>query len=42
VGATLGAYLPGHAFQTHGWLGVIASCVGAFAVGLVADLLFCR
>lgn len=42
VGATLGAFLPGHAYQRWGWSGVVATCLGSFGVGLAADWFLCR
>ncbi len=41
-GATLGAFLPGHALERWGWSGVLAACAAAFLAGLLADLLLCR
>jgi YNFM family putative membrane transporter len=41
-GATLGAFLPGHALEAWGWTGVLGACVAAFAVGMLADLVLCR
>jgi len=41
-GATLGAFLPGHALERWGWSGVVASCVAAFLAGFLADWLLCR
>jgi YNFM family putative membrane transporter len=42
IGATVGSALPGYAWQAWGWPGVVASCVSALALGLLADLLLCR
>ena len=41
VGATFGSVLPGYAWQAFGWPGVVASCLVAFGLGLLADLLLC-
>jgi YNFM family putative membrane transporter len=41
VGATLGSVLPGYAWQAFGWPGVVATCLLAFGVGLLADLVLC-
>jgi YNFM family putative membrane transporter len=41
VGATLGSVLPGYAWQAFGWPGVVAACLLAFGVGLLADLVLC-
>lgn len=40
-GATFGAVLPGYAWQAFGWPGVVAACLGAFALGLLSDLFLC-
>jgi len=40
VGGTLGAALPGFAWQTRGWPGVIGVCLAALA--LLSDWLLCR
>lgn len=37
LGGTLGGVLPGLAWQARGWPGVVAVCVGAFALALLAD-----
>lgn len=42
VGASLGSYLPGYAWQLWGWPGVVASCAAALLVGLAADVTLCR
>lgn len=42
IGGTLGAALPGVAWQALGWPGVVATCLAALGVALVADLLLCR
>jgi YNFM family putative membrane transporter len=42
VGASVGSFLPGYAWQAWGWPGVAGTCVTALAVGLVADGLLCR
>jgi YNFM family putative membrane transporter len=41
VGATFGSVLPGYAWQAFGWPGVVTACLGAFGVGLLADLILC-
>jgi YNFM family putative membrane transporter len=41
VGATLGSVLPGYAWQAFGWPGVVAACLLAFGLGLLADLVLC-
>lgn len=41
LGATFGSVLPGYAWQAFGWPGVVAACLAAFAVGLLADLTLC-
>ncbi len=41
LGATFGSVLPGYAWQAFGWPGVVAACLGAFALGLLADLVLC-
>jgi len=41
LGATFGSVLPGYAWQAFGWPGVVATCLAAFAVGLLADLALC-
>jgi YNFM family putative membrane transporter len=41
VGATFGSVLPGYAWQAFGWPGVVATCVLAFGLGLLADLVLC-
>lgn len=41
VGGTLGSALPGLAFQSAGWSGVVLSCAGAVAVALLANALLC-
>jgi MFS transporter, YNFM family, putative membrane transport protein len=42
VGASLGSYLPGYAWQVWGWPGVAAACCAALILGLAADLVLCR
>jgi YNFM family putative membrane transporter len=42
LGGTLGAALPGLAWQAAGWEGVAAVCAAAFALALLADWLLCR
>lgn len=42
VGGTLGAVLPGLAWQRAGWPGVSGVCLAAFAVALLASLTLCR
>ena len=41
VGASIGSFLPGYAWQAWGWPGVAGSCLAALAVGLAADWLLC-
>jgi YNFM family putative membrane transporter len=41
VGGTLGAALPGLAFQAMGWRGVVASCIAATVVAMLANALLC-
>jgi YNFM family putative membrane transporter len=41
VGGTLGAVLPGLAFQAVGWSGVVAACVAATVVALLANAVLC-
>lgn len=41
LGATLGSSLPGYAWQSWGWPGVVASCIAALGIGLAADLALC-
>lgn len=42
AGGTLGAVLPGLAWQGHGWPGVAAVCAGSFLLALLANWLLCR
>ena len=41
LGGTLGALLPGYAWQAFGWPGVVGSCVAALLVALLADWWLC-
>jgi len=41
-GASLGSVLPGLAWQSFGWHGVILTCLASLAVGLLADAFLCR
>ncbi|HLN58889.1 MAG TPA: MFS transporter [Thermoanaerobaculia bacterium] len=41
LGASVGSFLPGYAWQAWGWPGVAGSCLAALAVGLAADWLLC-
>jgi YNFM family putative membrane transporter len=41
VGGTLGAALPGLAWQAAGWPGVVAACVAATAGAMLANALLC-
>jgi YNFM family putative membrane transporter len=41
VGATFGSALPGFAWQAWGWHGVVATCIVALLLGLLADWLLC-
>jgi YNFM family putative membrane transporter len=41
VGGTLGAALPGLAWQAAGWPGVVGACVAATAVAMLANALLC-
>jgi YNFM family putative membrane transporter len=42
VGGTLGSVVPGLAWESRGWRGVVALCAGALGIGLVAGWLLCR
>ena len=42
AGATLGSFLPGLAWQSLGWPGVVACALAALALGLLADGVLCR
>ncbi len=42
IGGTLGGVLPGLAWQSVGWVGVVGVCLAAFVVALLADWLLCR
>lgn len=42
IGGTLGAVVPGLAWQTMGWPGVIGVCLSAMGVALLANLTLCR
>jgi YNFM family putative membrane transporter len=42
LGASVGSSLPGYAWQIWGWWGVVATCVGALCIALLADLILCR
>jgi YNFM family putative membrane transporter len=42
LGGTLGAVLPGLAWQTQAWAGVTGVCAGAFALALLANWVLCR
>jgi YNFM family putative membrane transporter len=42
LGGTLGAALPGLAWQASGWEGVAAVCAGALLLALLANWLLCR
>ncbi|GAB4167810.1 MAG: MFS transporter [Roseiflexaceae bacterium] len=41
LGGTLGAALPGVAWQAFGWHGVVATCLIALLIALLADWLLC-
>jgi YNFM family putative membrane transporter len=41
LGGTLGAVLPGLAWQAFGWSGVTATCAAAFGLALLSDWLLC-
>jgi YNFM family putative membrane transporter len=41
LGGTLGSLLPGLAWERWGWPGVLASCVGAVAIGIAANAALC-
>jgi YNFM family putative membrane transporter len=41
VGGTLGSALPGLAYQSAGWNGVVATCAGATVVAFAANALLC-
>jgi YNFM family putative membrane transporter len=36
LGATLGSFLPGLAWQAYGWAGVVACCIAALVLGILA------
>jgi YNFM family putative membrane transporter len=40
-GGALGSALPGHAYATYGWRGVIACSVGAFLLAFLANATLC-
>jgi YNFM family putative membrane transporter len=42
LGAALGSAIPGYALQRWGWAGVVASCLTALLIGLLADIVLCR
>jgi YNFM family putative membrane transporter len=42
LGASVGSSLPGYAWQIWGWWGVVATCVGALCIALLADFILCR
>jgi YNFM family putative membrane transporter len=42
VGGALGSVLPGYAWQSWGWPGVVSICVAALLLGLIANLALCR
>jgi YNFM family putative membrane transporter len=42
VGAVFGSTLPGLAWETYGWPGVVATCCASFAIGFLAVVLLCR
>jgi len=42
LGASVGSSLPGYAWQIWGWWGVVATCVGALSIALLADIILCR
>jgi YNFM family putative membrane transporter len=42
IGATFGSVLPGLAWQTWGWHGVVASSLTALTIGLLADWRLCN
>ncbi|NCC34186.1 MAG: MFS transporter [Chloroflexia bacterium] len=37
IGGTLGAVVPGLAWQAFGWIGVVATCLTAFGIALIAN-----
>ena len=41
LGGTLGGVLPGLAWQSNGWVGVVVICLSAFLVALLANVLLC-
>jgi len=41
IGGTLGASLPGLAFQRAGWEGVVLACAAAVGVAILANALLC-
>jgi YNFM family putative membrane transporter len=42
VGGAFGSVLPGYAWQSWGWPGVVSICASALILGLLADLMLCR
>ena len=42
LGATLGSFLPGLAWQAYGWAGVVACCIAALVLGILAALRLCK
>jgi YNFM family putative membrane transporter len=41
IGGTLGASLPGFAWEVRGWPGVVAICAGVVGIGMAANALLC-
>ena len=41
LGAVFGSLLPGFAWESWGWPGVVATCIAAFVVALFANALLC-
>ncbi|MDZ4718308.1 MAG: hypothetical protein SH847_07525 [Roseiflexaceae bacterium] len=41
IGATFGSVVPGLAWQSWGWPGVVSVCVSALILALVSDWVFC-
>jgi MFS transporter, YNFM family, putative membrane transport protein len=42
LGGTLGGVLPGLAWQSFGWIGVVLCCLGALVIALISNWLLCR
>jgi YNFM family putative membrane transporter len=42
IGGTLGAVIPGFAWQSFGWSGVVVTCLGALIIALLSNWVLCR